>query len=195
MATASPSETASLVLDLALARPPTLGSGRLVCVDGPAGSGKTTLGEALGRASGAQVIHGDDLMEGWRGLDSVGRQLATIVDDLRTGRPASYAHFNWFLGRYDRTVPVPPAPWLVVEGVGSGAAAIADATTVLVWVEVDDALRFERGRIRDGEEMQEHWRQFALDERELFSREGTRDRADVVVDGTGARPPEVIARP
>ena len=33
-----------------LAAPPTLGAGRLVCVDGPAGSGKTTLAAALDRA-------------------------------------------------------------------------------------------------------------------------------------------------
>ena len=77
------------------------------------------------------------------------------------------------------------------EGVGSGAASVADAVTVLVWVEVDDELRFERGRLRDGEAMQDHWRQFALDERALFDRERTRERADVLVDGTGVAPPVV----
>jgi hypothetical protein len=30
-----------------------------------------------------------------------------------------------------------------------------------------------------------------LDERELFARDGARERADVLVDGTGARPPLV----
>ena len=30
-----------------------------------------------------------------------------------------------------------------------------------------------------------------LDERELFARDGIRERADVVVDGTGTRPPVV----
>ena len=35
------------VLALAASRPPSLGAGRLVCVDGPAGSGKTTLAAAL----------------------------------------------------------------------------------------------------------------------------------------------------
>ena len=89
------------------------------------------------------------------------------------------------------TVAVPPAPWLVVEGVGSGAAALAAYITVLVWVEVDDDLRLARGLERDGEEMREQWRQFMVDERELFARDRTRERADVLVDGTGARPPVV----
>jgi uridine kinase len=174
-----------MVLDLASSRPATLGSGRLVCVDGPAGSGKTTLGRALAGATGAQLIHGDDLMEGWRGLDSVGRQLGTLVAALAEGRAGSYEHFDWEHHRYDHTVDVAPAPWLVVEGVGSGADAIAAYITVLVWIEVDDDLRLARGRERDGVEMMAHWRTFMLDERALFARERTRERADVIVDGTG----------
>ncbi|MGO1280054.1 MAG: AAA family ATPase, partial [Cellulosimicrobium funkei] len=41
---------------------------RLVVVDGPAGSGKTTLAAQLEAALPAQVLHMDDLYEGWRGL-------------------------------------------------------------------------------------------------------------------------------
>jgi hypothetical protein len=189
-----PAGVAELVLDLASSRAPTLGSGRLVCVDGPAGSGKTTLGTALAEATGGQLIHGDDLMEGWRGLDAVGRQLAALTGPLADGRPGSYQHFDWQHHRYDRTVPVPLAPWLVVEGVGSGATAIAPYITVLVWVEVGDELRLARGRERDGAEMQEHWRTFMLDERALFARERTRERADVLVDGSGLAPPTVRSR-
>ena len=75
--------------------------------------------------------------------------------------------------------------WLVVEGVGSGSAAVAAYITVLVWVEVDDELRLARGLERDGAEMQEHWRTFMGDERALFARDRIRERADVLVDGTG----------
>jgi hypothetical protein len=192
--TGSPSETASLVLELASARPPTVGAGRLVCVEGPAGSGKTTLGRLLAERTGAQLIHGDDLMSGWRGLDAVGPQLLGVAEALAAGAPASYRHFDWAADRYDRSVDVPPAPWLVAEGVGSGAAGLAAYTTVLVWVEVDDGLRLARGMERDGVAMEQHWRQFMADERVLFARDRSRERADVLVDGTGARPPVVRSR-
>ena len=187
----SPSDTAELVRELASSRPPTLGTGRLVCVDGPAGSGKTTLGAALAERTGGQLIHADDLMGGWRGLDDVGRQLAAMVEPLSAGRPGSYEQFDWQQHRYDRVVPVPPAPWLVVEGVGSGAVAIASYITVLVWVEVDEDLRLARGLERDGEAMREPWLVFMEDERAVFEADRTRERADVLVDGTGRRPPVV----
>jgi hypothetical protein len=117
-----------------------------------------------------------------------------MVEPLSAGRPGSYQHFDWQHHRFDRTVPVPTAPWLVVEGVGSGVATIAPYITVLVWIEVDEELRLSRGMARDGEEMREPWLVFMDDERELFARDRIRERADVVVDGTGSRPP-VIARP
>jgi uridine kinase len=198
VATGSPSESvgpvAALVVDLATARPATLGTGRLVCVDGPAGSGKTTLGEELARQTGAQLIHGDDLMSGWRGLAAVERQLATLFSALAEGRAGSYERYDWMQSRYAGQVGVAPAAWLVVEGVGSGAPELAAYTTVLAWVEADDDLRLARGLERDGEELLELYQQFMVDERELFTRDRTRERADVLVDGTGASPP-VIARP
>jgi len=165
----------------------------VVCVDGPAGSGKTTVAAALAELTGAQVVHMDDLMEGWDGAGGTGDQLASVVEPLAEGRAGAYRHFNWHLDRFDREVAVPVAPWLVVEGVGSGNPVVADRVTVLVWVEADDDLRLARGLERDGLDMEALWRQFMADEREAFARDRTFERADVLVDGTGTRPP--IVRP
>ncbi|MBJ7359805.1 4-amino-4-deoxy-L-arabinose transferase [Nocardioides sp.] len=193
MATGSPPDVAAAVLELASSRPATCGGTRVVCVDGPAGSGKTTLASALAGRTGAQVVHMDDLMEGWDGLAGTGPQLSSVLEPLAAGEPGSYRQFNWHLGRFDRLVDVPVADWLVIEGVGSGNPAVAGLVTALVWVEADDELRLARGMERDGPDMEPQWRQFMLDERNLFHSHRTRDRADVHVDGTGARPP--VLRP
>ena len=50
----TPEAAATRVVQHTLARPPTLGAGRLVCVDGPAGSGKTSLADAVARRTDAQ---------------------------------------------------------------------------------------------------------------------------------------------
>jgi len=175
---------ADRVLELLRSRPPTLGSGRLVCIDGPAGSGKSTLAaEIASLAGGAAVVHMDDLFEGWRGLARVDEQLHTLLTPLAQGFSGSYRRWDWPGNAWAETVLVPPAPLLIVEGVGSGASAYAGLTTVLAWVEVPFELRMARGLRRDGEDVSEHWRQWAEDEQALFEREQTRERADLVLDG------------
>lgn len=194
MVTGSPPDVARVVVDLASSRPPTLNGGRLVCVDGPAGSGKSTLGAEIAALTGAQVVNTDALMEGWGGFDTVTAQLTAIVTALAQGEPGGYHSYLWGQGRFDdAVVPVPPAPWLVVEGVGSAEPTIAPYVTALVWVEVDDELRLARGLERDGAENEPEWREFMPAERELFARDRTLERADVVVDGTGRTPPRVSA--
>jgi uridine kinase len=165
---------------LASAAPPTLGQGRLVCIDGPAGSGKTTLAATLG----GLVVHMDDLYPGWDGLPLVDAQLGTLLGPLAEGRPGSYRRYDWLRGEFAETVVLEPVPLLVLEGVGSGARAYAEHCTLLVWVEAPHDLRMARGVARDGEAFAAQWEQWARDEALVFERERTRERADVVLDGT-----------
>ena len=180
---------AERVLALARAREATLATGRLICVDGPAGSGKTTLAEELSQLSGAPVLHMDDMFEGWGGLPRITDQLESLLPPLASGRAGTYRRWDWPGNSWAETVLVPPAPLLVLEGVGSGAAAYAELVTVLAWVEVPYDLRMSRGLERGGVGVAENWRQWAIDEQQLFDREGTRERADLVLDGrTGSLP-------
>jgi hypothetical protein len=174
---------AEQVLELGRSREPTLGRGRLICVDGPAGSGKTTLAEEIAELSGAPVLHMDDMFEGWAGLPRITDQLETLLRPLAAGRSGSYRRWDWPGNAWAETVLVPPAPLLVLEGVGSGSADVADLVTVLAWVEVPYDLRMARGLERGGVGVAENWRQWAIDEQDLFARENTRERADVVLDG------------
>jgi uridine kinase len=176
----------------ALAVPPRLGRVRVVCVDGPAGSGKTTTAAAVltaARAAGAtaHVVHLDDLYEGWSGLGGSlwPRLMAQVLEPLRRGRPGRYQRYDWLTSGFDDWVDVPPTDVLVLEGCGSAPRA-ADAFAVLrVWVEAPDALRLERGLARDGADARPQWEQWMRDEAAHFAREGTRDRADVRLDAFG----------
>lgn len=178
-----PSEppSAARVSELALARPPTLGAGRLVCLDGRAGSGKTTLARALAELAGddARVVHMDDLYEGWSGLASVDAQLEGLLRPLAQGRPGCYRRFDWTRGEYAETVRVSPVPLLILEGVGSGSLEVADLATVLVWLEAPHDVRMRRGIERDGDAFAPYWEQWAAGEAEHFARHRTRERADL----------------
>lgn len=185
MVTATPSDVAETLLHRARALPATLGAGRLVCIDGPAGSGKTTLAATVAELAGAPVVHMDALYDGWAGLPHVGDQLDSLLLPLAEHRTGHYLRYDWDLERYVETVAVEPAPLLVLEGVGSGARAHARLCTVLVWVEAPEDLRLARGLARDGAELEEHWRRWMRYEAEHFAREDTRERADLVVDGAG----------
>ncbi|MFD4327117.1 4-amino-4-deoxy-L-arabinose transferase [Nocardioides sp. NPDC058538] len=164
-----------------MSRPATLGPGRLICVDGPAGSGKTTLAGALAEMTQAPVIHMDDLYAGWDGLADGIAQLETVLLPLVEGAPGSYRRYDWHRGAYAETVMVPPCPLLVVEGVGSGAAAYDGFRTALAWVDAPVEERRRRGIDRDGETFAPHWDGWAAVETEHFARDLTAARADIIV--------------
>ncbi|WP_219417631.1 uridine kinase [Pseudonocardia nigra] len=173
-----------------LAAPPRCGATRLVCLDGPSGSGKTVLAARLATAlGGPPVVHMDDLYPGWDGLaDSVPRLHEWIVAPLAAGRPAGYRRYDWVRGAYAEEHDVGTPPLLVVEGVGTGARAVAPYVALLVWVEAPRDERFRRGIARDGEAYRPHWERWARQEDVHFATEGTRDRADLRVNGMPAVP-------
>ena len=177
------------VLRLALSRPPTLRGTRLVCVDGPAGSGKTTFAAAVARDARSagltvEVVHMDDVFEGWEGLADAGRRVRTqIVEPLAAGGRAAYSRWDWHEDRFAEQVEVPVVDLLVLEGVGSGDPGYAEQIGVLVWIWAPDELRLRRGLERDGAALADRWRQWMREERQLHARDRTPERADVRVDG------------
>ena len=173
---ASPSD----LLALLHRRPATLGDGRLLCLDGPAGSGKTTLAADVAALTPATVVHLDDLYDGWGGLPRLHEQLDSLLLPLADGRSGRYRRYDWHRGAYVETVTVEPTDLLVVEGVGAGLSAYAPIRTLLVWVEVATDLRLARWRARDGASVEPHIAQWERDQAALFAQEGTRQAADLV---------------
>jgi len=175
-----------------LAERPQLGSVRLVCVDGPAGSGKTTLAGAVADAWGprAAVVHLDDLYEGWTGLEGVwGRVEAQLLAPLAAGRPARYQRYDWSAGRFGEWAYVPVPEVLILEGCGSAPRAVDGRAVLRLFVEAPADVRLARGLARDGADQRDHWLAWMAEEAAYFDREATRARADVVVDGTASRCP------
>jgi uridine kinase len=172
--------------------PPLLGRTRLVCVDGPAGAGKTTFAGRLTAALGADAVllHMDDLFAGWKMTGAVARLAAGVLRPLAEGRPGAYHPFDWPAGRF-AAVPtaVPVLAVLVVEGCGSSPRWLDRWTTLRIWVEAPAALRLARGLERDGAAMEPHWRRWQRAEAAWFAADHTRERADLRIDGSASPGP------
>lgn len=171
---------------------PVLGPVRLVCVDGPAGSGKTTLADRLAdglRDEGlaVSVVHLDDLYEGWSGLGGVWDRVETqVLGPLGRGAPGRWQRYDWIEGRFAEWHDLPVPDVLVLEGCGSAPRAVDGRAVLSLYVEAPPRVRLRRGLDRDGEAMRPEWLRWQVLEAAQFATERTRERADVVVDGTAA---------
>jgi hypothetical protein len=70
------------------------------------------------------------------------------------------------------------------------ASQVNALQSFVVWVEVPSALRLARGLERDGEARRPESERWRAREDALFGREGTRDAADLLVDGAPTLPHE-----
>ncbi len=161
---------------------PSCGPVRLVGVDGHAGSGKSTFAGQLAAAlGGAPVLRLDDIAShdalfGW-----TGRLLEQVIEPLSHGRTAHYAPYDWRARRFGPPRPLPPAPVLLVEGVGAGRRALRSHLALLLWMELPREEAWARGRSRDGEEQREFWDGWVPAECRHFADDPSRPFADLLV--------------
>jgi uridine kinase len=175
-----------------LAAPARLGGSRLVCIDGRAGAGKTSLAADLAAtcapAGPVTTIHMDDLYEGWSGLPTV---VDVVVDSLiepwSAGRPGQLAVWDWRERRRLEAVPLELTPVVLLEGVGSWSRHYGDVVSALVWLECDVQTRRDRALGRDGALLEPRWDSWAADEDLVHGRERTRLLADLVIDTSDQR--------
>ncbi|MEV4836099.1 hypothetical protein AB0K05_16360 [Nonomuraea sp. NPDC049486] len=162
---------------------PSCGTVRLVAVDGPAGSGKTTYANALAATLGCQAVHADDFPAPWH--EGPATWFAALFDQvlepLRQGRPGGFRRYDWVRGAYAEPVAVPVAPVLIIEGVGTARKSAADLLAYGIWLEAPDDVRLRRVLERDGPGLEERWRVWFEAERAWFAADGTRARADLIV--------------
>ncbi|MGK5691856.1 uridine kinase family protein [Streptomyces sp. URMC 128] len=161
---------------------PSCGPVRLIGVDGHAGSGKTTFAGQLAVAlGGAPVLRLDDIATHDELFDWTGRLLDQVIAPLAQGRTARYAPYDWRARRFGAPRPLPPAPVVLVEGVGAGRRALRPHLALLLWMELPREEAWARGRSRDGEEQREFWDAWVPAERRHFAEDPSRPFADLLV--------------
>ncbi|MEV4255777.1 hypothetical protein AB0J52_21685 [Spirillospora sp. NPDC049652] len=175
---------------LLLALPPSAGPVRLVAVDGPSGSGKSTFAPRLAAAlGGVPLVRSDDFRVPWDAdpLTWWPPFERDVLAPLAAGRPGRLRRYDWHRDVYGPAEELPPAGALVMEGVG--AAWRGSPAAFRIWVDAPRGLRRARALQRDGIAYADAWDEWAERESRHFASDRTRERADLVVDGTAVAAP------
>jgi uridine kinase len=186
----------------------------VVAIDGPGGSGKTTIAAAVAAATGAALVHTDDFFmdppcrppvpsastmpsperspRSLAGYYDWRRLRAEALEPLRARSGATFRRFDWERGHgLDGAVSVERCDLILVEGVFSAAPELADLVDRAVFVDTPEPERLRRLRRRVApEEWDEDW---LTAERAYFGRARAPSSFDLVVPGTGPPPADVGA--
>jgi len=158
-----------------------------LAIDGVAGSGKTTLASRLcSDLKSCQVVHMDDLYEGWN--DPLSQRLTAkvireLLEPFNKQIPIRYQKFDWILNRFDKFEDLKTSNILILEGVGSGQREFRKYLSKTIWVEYDPSQGFDRVIARDGEGIRGEMVNFLLDQNKHFIAELTKNASDYTISG------------
>ncbi len=129
----------------------------IILIDGKSGVGKSRLATIMAVATGATLVHLDDVYPGWVGL-AAGRDdiIESVLVPLSQGQSGGYVSWDWVNDQPGQRVSVEPANVVIVEGCGISTAESRALADTVVWVDCPDPVRAERLRLRDGDRFASH---------------------------------------
>ncbi|OIK00562.1 hypothetical protein BIV24_02130 [Streptomyces colonosanans] len=136
------------------------------------------MAAALG---GVPVLHLDDIATHEELFAWTDRLLREVIEPLGRDETARYRPYDWLARRFGPTRTLPPAPVILIEGVGAGRRALRPYLAWLLWMELPHEEAWTRGRARDGEEQSAFWAGWVEAELRHFTEDPSRPFADLLV--------------
>lgn len=136
----------------------------LICIDGPCGSGKTTLAGLLGSIIDAALVPMDDFflphpaktperLAQPGGNADWERVVAEFLEPWQRGDAVSYRPYDCHSGDYAEPVSVPCKQYTILEGSYSLMPAIARHAALKLFLQIEEPIQHQRILARNGEKM------------------------------------------
>jgi len=158
-----------------------------VCIDGPAGAGKTTLAALLlEEFPHAHVVHLDDLYNGWDNAldtDLTERLVRCIRDPLLGGQSIRYQRYDWYAGRFSDHIDLGVGRMLILEGVGAAQRQMRAHAALSVFIDIDPEMGRARVIERDGALSIDHIEAWQREEQRHFAADDTRNGVTLHIPG------------
>jgi uridine kinase len=163
------------------------GGTKLITIDGPAGSGKTTLAISLSKLfNDCPVIHMDEIYEGWQSALTTKTSkdlLNWIINPLLEQSVIVFDKYDWVLGKRLGQVVINYPKVLIIEGVGSSVIEVSKYACLKLWIEVSPEIGINRVLDRDGQDIQAQMESWQTQEKNYFIENKTKENSDIWIDG------------
>jgi len=163
------------------------GQTKIIVIDGPAGSGKTTLAKSLsGLLEYCPIIHMDEIYEGWENALSpkTFKDLVEwIINPLLENNSIEYIKYDWNLEQRIEKVVINNSKVMIIEGVGSSSFEVSKHASLKLWIEVNKETGINRVLTRDGLRIQEQMKTWQSQESKFFIENNSKENSDIWIDG------------
>ena len=163
------------------------GQTKIVVIDGPAGSGKTTLAKSLSvLLKNCPIIHMDEIYEGWENALSpkTSQDLVEwIINPLLEDKSIEYIKYDWHLEQRIEKVVINNPQVMIIEGVGASVSEISKHACLKLWIEVNEETGINRVLTRDGLQIQEQMKKWQSQESKFFIENNSKENSDIWIDG------------
>ena len=163
------------------------GPARIIAIDGPAGSGKTTLAKELCELlPNCTVVHMDDLYDGWNQdliTELPNRIKSEILESISKSQSATIKTYDWHKESFTNAQTISGPDFLILEGVGSANPALSDFFALSIWVEAEPSTLLDRLIARDGQQFRQQLAAWQEHETRYFDQLHVRKSCDLVVRG------------
>ena len=163
------------------------GQTKLVVIEGPAGSGKTTLAKSLsGLLENCPIIHMDEIYEGWENALTPKTFLDIanwIINPLLESKSIEYFKYDWILEKRIEKVVINLPKVIIIEGVGTSSFEISKHACLKLWIEVNEETGIKRVLNRDGLHIQEQMKKWQTQESKFFIENNSKENSDIWIDG------------